>query len=173
MRERILYGTNMLVDEFIQNLQQIEETENVWGTKYKNPLTGECWVKYVVDLERGYYYNLMKTEPTPTTEELIDIALNSEFEDEISAAARRLHLDEELLNIEFREKLLSKLGQLNYDNLTETDKRRIETIIKASELEDRVNHRGIVGKSFQKINEDYQFTLLMADKAEDILRRLK
>lgn len=173
MRKRILYGTNKLVDEFTQKLQKIEDFDGGWTVKFKDTATGEYWIRYMVDLDRGYFYNLMKTDPPPTNDELIAIAMISEFNDEVSAAATRLYLNEDLSHEEYREKLISKLKEFDFSRLNENDKRRIDTIIKAGQLTQRVNQRSVIGKNVTQIDADSHFFNQIADEAEKILGWIK
>ncbi|MEM9833224.1 MAG: hypothetical protein AAF944_21500 [Bacteroidota bacterium] len=173
MRQRILYGTNQLVDEFTQKLQKIEDPDGGWTVKFKDTATGEYWIRYVVDLGRGYFYNLMKTDPSPTTDELIAIAMKSKFNDEVSAAATRLYLNEDLSHEEYREKLISKLKEFDFSRLNENDKRRINTIIKAGQLTNRVNQRSVIGKNVTQIGMDSQFYNRIADETEKIMEWIK
>ena len=171
--KRVLYGTNELVEKKISNLKEIEILDSGWTTKYMDTETEELWIKYVVDPDRGYFFNLMRIEPAPSTEELIEISLTSEYPDEVSAAAFRLHLEEELSNTEFREKLLDRIKQIDLNELSEIEKKRIETIILAGQLTNRINTREIIGKKHNEIISDYQNNCRIADEAEIIMRKIK
>jgi hypothetical protein len=61
--------------------------------------TEELWIKYVADPDRGYFFNLMRVEPALSTDELIEIALTSEYPDEVTAAAYRLHLEQTIAGL--------------------------------------------------------------------------
>lgn len=97
--KRVLYGTNELVDKKISNLKEIEILDCGWTTKYMDTDTEELWIKYVADPDRGYFFNLMRVEPAPSTDELIEIALTSEYPDEVTAAAYRLHLEQTIAGL--------------------------------------------------------------------------
>ena len=171
--QRVLYGTNLLVEDKTKSLKKVSEADGGWTIYYTDSKTGEKWVKYSVDLDRGYFFNLMRAEPEPTTDELIEIALTTEYYDEISAASSRLFLNEEISKIEYRDKLLENLKQLDYEGMKDDYKKRVETIIKAAQLTDRVNKREILGKSLSQINQDSQFFNRIADSAEEILNRIE
>lgn len=172
MKKRVLYGTNKLVDEITSSMQKIDVLDGGWTIKYKDSNTGDLWIKYVIDPDRGYFFNLMRIDPAPTTDELIEIAITSEFIDEVSAAASRLHLDEETSNNEFREKLINRLKQFDFNVLSDLDKKRIETIIISGELTNRINTRAIIGKKFNDIDSDYQFLCRIADEAELVMKKI-
>ena len=172
-RRRVLYGTNLLVEDKTKRLQKISEADGGWTINYVDSETGENWIKYTVDLDRGYFFNLMRAKPEPSTDELIEIALTTGYSDEISAASSRLYLNEEISKIEYRDELLESLMQLDYDSMKAEDKKRVEIIVKAAQLSDRVNKREIIGKSLSQINQDSQFFNRIADSAEEILKRIE
>jgi hypothetical protein len=169
--ERKLFGTNTLVDDFSKSLTQVETLDGGWITKYIDNSTGHQWLKYVVD-ERGFFVNLIFISPLPTTDQLIEIAFNTEYDDEISAAATRLNIEEQSDKREYRQKLIDKLTTIDISKLAATEKERIKTIILASQLTDRVNKREIVGKHFSEIQVDANFFNWVADTAENILKLL-
>lgn len=171
MTDRKLFGTNTLVDDFTKTLTQTETIDGGWATKYVDNSTGHQWLKYVVD-ERGFFVNLIFISPPPTTDQLIDIALNTKYTDEISAAATRLNIEEQSDKREYRQKLIDKLKTIDASKFDTVEKERIKTIILASQLTDRVNKREIVGKHFSEIESDAKFFNTVADTAESILKLL-
>ena len=171
MTDRKLFGTNTLVDNFTKSLTQVGTLDGGWATKYVDNSTGHQWLKYVVD-ERGFFVNLIFISPPPTTDQLIEIALNTKYIDEISAAATRLNFEEQSDKKEYRQKLIDHIKQIDISKLDTTEKERIKTIILASQLTDRVNKREIVGKHFSEIQADANFFNNIADTAENILKLL-
>jgi len=169
--DRKLFGTNILVDNFTKSLTQTETLDGGWATKYIDNSTGHQWLKYVID-ERGFFVNLIFISPPPTTDQLIEIALNTKYVDEISAAATRLNFEEQSDKKEYRQKLIDKLTTIDISKLDATGKERIKTIILASQLTDRVNKREIVGKHFSEIQSDADFFNSVAETAEKILKLL-
>ena len=166
MTDRKLFGTNTLVDDFTKSLTQVETLNGGWSTKYIDNLTGHQWLKYVID-DRGFFVNLIFISPPPTTDQLIEIALNTKYVDEISAAATRLNFEERSDKKEYRQKLLDKLTTIGISKLDTTEKERIKIIILASLLTDRVNKRQIVGKHFSEIQTDSDFFNSVADRSEE------
>ena len=103
VKERTLFGTNTLVSDFTKTLTQTETIDGGWATKYIDNSTGHQWLKYVVD-DRGFFVNLIFISPPPTTDQLIEIAFNSNYSDEVSAAATRLNIEEQSDKKEYRQK---------------------------------------------------------------------
>lgn len=169
---RKLYGTNKLVDDFTQSLIEVEKLDGGWTTKYVNKQKNETWLKYVIDLERGYFWNLMLIDPKPNTDELINIALESDFDDEIHASAVKLMLDEKVSKIDYRQKLIKKLEEFDFTNLNKTDRKRIKTIIQSAELNSEWNRREILGKHVTEINNDAEFFSDIANRAKRILKKI-
>ena len=171
MTDRKLFGTNNLINDFTQTLTKTETVDGGCATKYIDNTTGKQWLKYVVD-DRGFFENLMLISPEPTTDELIEIAFNSYYPDEVSAAATRLNLEEQFHKKEFRHKLIDRLKGIATSKLDTSEKERVKTIILASQLTDRVNKREVVGKHFSEIQNDANFFNATADSAQKILNSL-
>lgn len=171
MKERKLFGTNALIKDFVERLTKVNILDGGWSTEYVDTETEQHWLKYVVD-DRGLFENMMLVSPKPTTDELIDIAFTSPYPDEVSAAATRLKIEEQVYYKEFREKLLDRLNRLEISSIEKAEQERIKTIILASQLIDRVNKRDIVGKHFSEIHEDTAFFNSTANKAHEILNKL-
>jgi hypothetical protein len=169
---RKLYGTNKLVDDFTKSLIETETLDGGWTKIYTDEKTNEKWMRYVIDLERGYFWNLMLIAPKPNTEELINIALNSEFDDEIHASAARLMLNEKISQIDYRKKLIEKLEEFDIHRLYKSEKTRFRTIIESSELNSEWNRREILGKKMTEVNEDAEFFKDIANRANRILRTI-
>ena len=172
MTERKLFGTNILVNDFTKTLTETDTRDGGWTTKYIDNSTGHQWLKYVVD-DRGFFVNLIFISPSPTTDQLIEIALSTSYVDEISAAATRLNIEEQFDKKEYRQNLIDKLKIIDISKLDTVEKERIKTIILASQLTDRVNKREIVGKHYSEIQLDANFFNSVADTAESILRLLR
>ena len=169
---RKLYGTNKLVDDFTKSLIDTETLDGGWTKIYTDEKTNEKWMRYVIDPERGYFWNLMLIEPKPDTNELINITLKSEFDDEIHASAVRLMLDEKIFQIDYRKELIERLEEFDIHRLHKSEKTRFKTIIESAELNIAWNRREILGKKMTVINEDAEFFKDIADRANRILRTI-
>lgn len=167
MTDRRFYGTNNLVDEQVKSLEEIEVLDGGWTKKYVDP-NGNHWLQYNVDPDRGYHYNLMRITPVLTTNDLIQIALFSEYNDEVSAASLRLYLEEQQEGKEYREELLDAVKSTYTNNFINV-KSRVDTIIRASQLLDSTNRRNILNKHVSEIESDYQYFKTSSQKAKAIL----
>ncbi|WP_207430895.1 hypothetical protein [Sabulibacter ruber] len=151
----------------------VEQQNDGWIERYLDNLTGKEWLKYQINSEYhgAGQINLIQL-PEPTTTELIEIALTSEFEDEASAAAIRLRDNEQYLDTGFRQELINRLKKIELKQLTDREIQRIRMVISYSELDHIENRREIIGKSYQEIEEDSRFFKSMAEEAYSILKRL-
>jgi len=169
MTDRRFFGTNKLVDDYTTNLDKVETLDGGWTIKYVDKLNNKEWLKYSVDPDRGYHFNLMLTTPRLTTKEIIDVAFNSQHSDEVSAAAYRLNLEEQDERKEYREDLLKRLTEIPIDNLDKLEKERLRTIIQAGQLADNVNMRVKVGNTLEQIKRDSEFFDRVSSKAKKLL----
>ena len=170
MSERKFYSDETLIDEFTSNLTELES--DGWTTQYLNKSTGEYWLKYVNEIHRGFTtwsVHLMKINPRPTTNEIIGIALDSPFHDEVIAAATRLYLDEQEYKLEFRGDLIDRLTQINIHRLSAKEKNRLKDIIEHASLLHGINIRPIVGKHHTEIEADAEFFASTSRKAYELL----
>ena len=170
--KRKFFGTNKLADDFKKILTEIEKLDGGWTKIYLDEKTGDKWIEYVIDPERGYFWNLMNISPKPNTDELIKIAFESEFEDEIHASSVRLFLDEQENGLEYRQKLIDKISKFDLNNLNSKDKKRIETIIQSAQLNSEFNYRQTLGKHVSEINKDWNFFKQIAEKSKRILEKI-
>jgi len=170
MTDRKLFGSSDFMKDFINhNLEQIEILDGGWSTRYVDKKSGVEWLKYTVDPERGYYYNLVQSKPALTTDDLLEIAFSSSYIDEVVAAANRLyHTDDN-----FREQLLNKLHEIIKKPLSNYDKERIKNIILAARLNDKSNRKDILGKHYTEVFADADYFIKISNQASDILAKLK
>src|SRR5690606_7851000 len=98
------------------------------------------------------------------------IAFTSQHADEVSAAAMRLCIEEQIEHKEYRQKLINRLLKCNMPNIEESE--RIKTIIQAGQLTDKVNRREISGKHYSEIQKDSDFFISIADNANEILESI-
>lgn len=171
--KRKFFGTNKLADDFKKSLTEIEKLDGGWTKIYLDEKTGDKWMEYVIDPDRGYFWNLMNISPKPNTDELIHIALESEFEDEIHASSVRLFLEEQQNGLEYRQKLIDKISEFDLTNLNSKEKKRIEAIIQSAQLNSEFNYRQTLGKHISEINKDWEFFKGIAEKANRILDEIK
>ena len=171
--KRKFFGTNELADNFKKNLTEIEKHDGGWTRIYLDEKTGDKWMQYTIDPDRGYFWNLMIISPKPNTDELIKIALESEYEDEIHASSVRLFLEEQQNGLKYRQKLIDKISELDLTKLPLKEKKRIEIIIQSAQLNTEFNYRETIGKHISEINEDWEFFKGISAKANRILDKIK
>ena len=172
MSKRRLYSDNKGINSFTTKLTIVGSTE--WTTTYFDESSGEFWLQYVHEMQGDgtLTTHLMSLSPRPTLEELIEIALNSSIDDEVSAAASRLYKDEQEENVEYRENLIARLLEIEAQPLAADEKDRIKLIIEKASLLHAINIRPIVGKYYKEIMEDAASFNLTSRKAAELLERL-
>ena len=161
-------GTNILVEDFTKNLLEIEILDGGWAKCYVDK-SGKEWLKYCIDPERGYYFNLVQSKPALSTNDLLEIAFSSPYIDEVIAAANRLYFTDD----NFREQLLNKLHETIKTPLSNYEKDRIKNIILAARLTDKTNRKNIIGKHYTEVFADADYFIKISNQASDILGKLE
>jgi hypothetical protein len=172
MTEKKFFGIMGNASKFLNELTLIESSNYGWTEKYLDSVTGNYWLKYMVDRDNGRYYNLMLLTPRPTTGEMLDIAFSSPDHDEVEGAVHRLFIDEEDEKIDFRPALFERLNKIEISHLSKEEKTRVKTIIQNAHLTDMTNKREVVGKHFSEIQKDANLFKELSDAAEIILKQL-
>ena len=171
MENRRLYGDAKLIEALLGKMQLVEESEGGFAAVYKDAASRAFWLKYyaMAGSQGGGYLTLLKL-PTPSTAELINIAIVSEFEDEAVAAMLRLLDEETIEKKDFRLQLIKELEHANQRD--QNKKLRILGIIKLTGLDDPMNRRGLLHKSTIEIQADADYFRTIADRAEALLGQL-
>ncbi|MBD1396821.1 hypothetical protein H9Q13_06555 [Pontibacter sp. JH31] len=172
MKQRYLYGDADLIEEMLSSFELIETAAGGFAAVYKEPSARSFWLKYYATAatQGGGYLTLIRL-PAPGTEELIDIAISTDYEDEAVAALLRL-LDEEAIEQKnFRHTLIKRLEQLMLGREVNTE--RLIKVIKLSSLDDPTNRRELLEKSNEQIEEDALYFSSIAEKAKNLLSRLQ
>ena len=172
MTDRKLFGYNDIIDDFVKGFDALEILAADESVRYLDRVTGYEWLKYVYNNERGKRFNLVRSKPPLTTEQLIEIAFSSIYDDETFAASIRLSIEEGLEKKEYRQQLLSKIQEKTKTSLSHKEKVRIVTIIESSDLRNSTNQRNIVGKHYTEIDKDAELYGEMARQAELIYSKL-
>jgi|SRR5450432_788899 hypothetical protein len=158
--KRYLISDQQLIDKIVGESTLVHSDKDKWTKTYLNSTTGDKWICFSVDTgQQGGGYKILGRLPLPNTDELIEIALQSHFDDEIFAACRTLTDKEQSKNKEFRKAIIDKLEQID-------DKIRQKKIIESVGLTSSLNRRDILGKTFEQINSDAKYF-------EDIAKRAK
>ena len=171
MEERCLIGDSKLIKDFILKIEEIEVRDGAWTTKYYDKETGKHWIKYVVD-DRSFTAHMLQINPPLSTVNLINIATNSNYEDEAIAAANRLYFEEQYLSKIYRDELLESLQQKVLTNLDIIEKHKIEKVIVAGQLLNSINRKEIIGKSYSEVSADAKYYKEIAGKATELLSQL-
>lgn len=177
----------MITPQFIVNreiieakrktLQQSSVESDGWEIHYIDQSTHEKWIEYRMEPEyHGGGYPIFVKLPLPNTEQLIEIAMESNSLDEIAGASVFIYTNEEYDEVEFRNDLATKLEeyyQQRIDRLTEFDIKKIETIIYETSLSNGTNRKPTMGKHFSEIEKDYEYYKNNAERAKRILTEIK
>jgi hypothetical protein len=160
--KRYLISDQQLIDKIIGELTLVFSDNDNWTKTYLNITTGDKWIYYSVDTgQQGGGYRILSRLPFPNTDELIEIALHSQFDDEIFAACRTLIDKEGTKKNEFRMDIIDKLERIR-------DKIRRKRIIELIGLTSPLNRRDILGKTIDQINSDAKYFEDIANRAKKL-----
>ena len=146
-----------------------DEIENKLRTLTKTGDSDDGWTHYYQDntekwlltsFNSAYHGGgipVLKRNPEPTDEELIDIALTSLNTNDIIGASLELSEREKFSKVDFRGNLLAKLSRFDPSKLDDFEIERLKLIIKKSDLCDSTNRREIVGKDLAEIQTDANY----------------
>ncbi|MBF9252110.1 hypothetical protein I2I11_02275 [Pontibacter sp. 172403-2] len=173
MAERHLYGDGAKIEELLREMELVELAAGGWAAVYKHNATGAFWMKYhtMSGSQGGGYVQLIRL-PLPSTEQLISIALYSQFEDEALAAILRLVDEEAIEQKDFRHQLLNQLEEQNLSGLSSSQKLRIQRIIKLSALDNPMNRWEVLNKSAAQVQQEALYFKTAADRAKLLLKRV-
>ncbi|MBF8964031.1 hypothetical protein I0P70_12305 [Pontibacter sp. FD36] len=171
MGKRYLYGDAGLIEVLLPQFELMETAEGGFAAVYKDPLTNSFWLKYYATAAKqgGGYLTLLRL-PAPPTDKLIDIAINSDFEDEAVAAVLRLLDEEAIEKKDFRQLLIGKLEQAVEGAAIQAE--RVFKIVKFSNLTDPINKREVIGRTATQVQEDAAYFQGIAERAEHLLKQL-
>ena len=170
---RRLYGDRAQIEELLGKMQLMETAAGNWAAVYKDKVTGAFWMKYhtMSGMQGGGFVQLIKL-PLPLTEELINIAILSPFEDEAVAAILRL-VDEEIVEKKnFRHLLVGQLEKQNMSSFSTGQKQRMQKIITLAALNDPMNKREVLNKSAEQVQKDAVYYRTVAERAQLLLKEL-
>lgn len=158
----------------LQTLTKIKASDNGWIEYFVDEKSNEDWLlTYYHSENHGGGSPVLKRLPEPTIDELVEIAMTSSEKDEISGASLELSERERNKKVNFRDKLIHRLLQIETLKLTDFEKERLRIIIYESNLYDATNRRNIVGKHFSEIENDASYYRTISQKAKGILSAIK
>ena len=156
------------VENKLKALTKTGTSDDGWTHYYQDNI--EKWLLTSFNSEHhGGGLPVLKRLPEPTIDELIDIALTSFDTNDIIGASLELSEREKYNKVDFRDKLLNKLLQIDTSKLADFEKTRLKLIINKSDLCDATNRRDIVGKHLTEIQSDANYFRTISQKALKIL----
>lgn len=162
LHKRKLIANRKLIQELENQFALIENNSAKWTKTYLDAETESEWLCFYVDTEyHGGGIPVFGKRPLPDTNELIKIAITSEYDDEVFAACKTLTEKEKNENCDFRKVLIDKLEMLK-------DKNRRIKIIELTALDFAINRQVTIGKTFDQIESDFNFYKKIADKAKKL-----
>ena len=160
--KRHLIADLQLIDSLVNQFSFIDSDLSNWKETYLDKESNDKWLSYYVNsAQQGGGHNILARLPLPTTDKLIDIALHSEFEDEVFAACLTLIDNEALKKEDFRMSLVDKLEKINNIN-------RQKTVIELTGLSSRLNRREVMGKTSEQIEADTYYYKQVAERAKKL-----
>jgi protease PrsW len=124
----------LIVAEILKRLLPLEK-ENIWAKTYFDPLTGDKWLRYTIKTnEDGTSEYRLLHLPEPDMRELVRIALNTPYSDEIQAAAYYLDIKASRTGSVFRSELLTVMESLDLSSLNPAQLTRLENFIEETAL---------------------------------------
>ena len=164
MTDRYFIEDQSLVNKYLKDLSPLNENTGWQCELYLDNMGKQKWEKYLFEIVDSDEDGVgLRKYPYPLTQEIIRIALSSQYYDEVDGACALL-LRNEGDKIEFREKLISEI-EININEIT---KYRYDIIYNRAELYDASNKREIVGKHNKQINADVEHYKLMVKRAEKL-----
>jgi len=163
--KRHLISDRQLIESLVNQLSVLSSDSENWTKTYIDKTTNENWISYYVDTaHHGGGTKILGRLPLPTTDKLIDIAIQSENEDEVFAACRTLTDNEELRKQDFRLALIDKLEVV-------LDKERNKKVIELTGLSSSLNRQDILGKTSRQIENDAIYYRQIAERADKLSRQ--
>ena len=168
----------MIEKKFIENQSEVQckflsldlyQSETKQSKEiYIDPRTKQKWEKYEFEFEDQTNYGIgLRSFPYCSIEETIEIALTSEFPDEIAGASALLfELDRR--GLEIREPLLNSIEVRK----TEISMDRFETIYWRTEIYDKTNNRQTMGKKLEEIESDSMYYFETSERAKDLKEKI-
>lgn len=159
LKERKLISDEKIIANLIETFELTSEDNQNWTKTYFEKNLNESWLSYYVNTsQNGGGKNILVKLPIPTTEKLIEIAINSKYEDEVLATCYTLTQNEEIEKTEFRLELITELEKIS-------DRIRQQKIIKFTSLLNSLNRKDVLGKSLNEIELDRKYYKEIAERA--------
>jgi hypothetical protein len=153
-------------NRFKAQLVEKGSNQSTFETYYYDPVSGSDWLSYPRSERFGWQLCLMRL-PEPDYQTLLDLSLNSRYEDEALAASYKLaeHID---LFHELIESLENAFGPENKEIL-----RRIEVVLKTCTLTSPTNRQEVVGKTYLQVEKDAKYFRDISLRAKWLLNKVE
>lgn len=162
IHKRQLFADRKLIQELEKLFELVENNSSNWTKTYLDTETKSQWLCFYVDTEyHGGGNPIFGKLPLPGINDLIDLAITSEFDDEVFAACKMLTEKEKVENIDFRKELVNRLETLK-------DKKRRIKIIEWTALDFAINRQVTKGKTFDQIESDFKVYKEIAERAKSL-----
>ena len=150
------------IEQLRKRFTLIDKDHISWTETYIDNDTGNEWLYYRVDTcLQGGGYPILARQPLPDTQQLIRLSLFSQNDDEVFATCRTLVDNEQTKKIDFRADLINALENI-------ADSQRQKKVIALTGLDNALNRRETLGKTFEQIIADAEYFKSIADRADKL-----
>lgn len=166
MTQHLIAGIEK-IEELRKRFTLVGNDNSSWTETYIDSKSGNEWLYYRVDTcLQGGGYPIFARQPLPDTQQLIRLSLYSQSDDEVFAACCTLVDNEQTKKIDFRADLINALENI-------ADNQRQKKVIALTGLDNALNRRETLGKTFGQIGEDAEYFKSIADRADKLKRDKK
>lgn len=140
--DRIFFVQNEeIIDIMLQRMHKVEEIYDSWGEVHLDTFSGDKWLKFKVasNFTEDYSPRLVRL-PGPDINEVIHLTLHTPHNDEILAAAEYLAAKETFELKYFRPRLLARLEEFDFKELSDFHRERFLLLITATNLSTHFVH---------------------------------
>ena len=171
--DKEIYTNPKEIESKTKTLKKIGTSNDGWTIFFEDKNAEKWELNYYESDFKRHGVQILRRSKTFSVDELIQVATTSINKDEIIGASIELYFKEYNDKEDFRKKLLDKLNEFNFEELTEFDKERLQIIIQESNLYDSLNRREIVGISKEEFDFNVKYFREIAEKAMEILEKIK
>jgi protease PrsW len=127
-----------MITLILERLTYICALENNWAEEYLDAQTGDIWLKYEVmsDFSGDISKRLIRL-PDPDAGDIISTVLSTNYIDETIEAAHYLEAKGQSTGEDYRDKLISKMEEINLDELNDWQKQRLLNLLNQTSLVDQ------------------------------------
>ena len=161
-KDRKLISNEKIITNIIKTFELISQDNRNWTKTYFEKNLNETWLSYYVNTsQNGGGQNILVKLPIPSTKELIEIAIDTNEDDELFAACYTLIQNEETEKTAFRLELITALEKIS-------DRNRQQKIIKLTSLLNSINRKDVLEKLINEIELDSKYYKEIAERASKL-----